>query len=291
MGDADFASAFMKFRGEDPHELPDYAKEQMAKLGVKRCTMPTPCYLQGEGTLCACMKKMKRWRIFWEKVKLDTSGVTFPTNLLDSAGIGAVSPIVGPFHQPVFVFVCPGCGKRDECITFNLGYPQLVPTAPPDWLRMTVYRKPIDIATMGGVSVKELEVCSDECSMRMQAKHPKEWDFGLLTGARSLDDIKGEALDRFASGLDAKRKEREGDIAFKKRLRTKVFPKIKQLVEERERRPKMYKLNTLSGADLDALAREMVGAERWGGETDAQLRHRVKTWLKRAPTPRRTRFA
>lgn len=279
MGDVDFAAAFMRFRGEDPREIPDALKEQAARFHIKVCRAETPCYMRPEGSLCECIRKMKLWLLFWHKVRLDTEGVTFPTNLMDTAGIGGVTPVVGPFHQPVFTHVCPSCKKREPSFAYALGYPRRNPLGPDDWIRMTVYRKPIDVAKIGGTEIREVSVCSEMCASNMRALYPEEWNLGLLGGAKTLDEFEGPALDRVAAGFDEVRRRHESDGDLRTRLRKESLPRLREEVRKRDARPKMYKLKTLSGKDLDGLARDLVGAERWHGETDAQFRHRVKEWL------------
>jgi len=161
----EFAADFQRFVGVDLQTIPEEYREHFAERGVIRCKARAPCFVRGAGSLCECLQRISKWQRFWRIVKLDLDGVDFPQNL---AVGGQTTPNVGPFHRPIFTFVCPGCGKRED--SYHMTHPgQMVgagPALPRDvqWICVTSPAKPIDVIEG---AARNTVVCSDACAKTM----------------------------------------------------------------------------------------------------------------------------
>jgi hypothetical protein len=152
---------------------------------------------------------MRRWRLFWNVVKLDLDGVTFPT-----PPIGSSSEHEGPFHQPLFIYVCPVCEAREPSYFrsfFGAPLPGLSKSS--SWIHIVLPTKPIDRLSRRGPhrlvrgntpNMFDHVVCSTKCQHVMEERYPRAWiRVEELWG--QLGELDTSGLDVLASGYSIDR--------------------------------------------------------------------------------------
>lgn len=273
----DFAAQFQEFTGRDIHEIPEDARADMRARGVSRCRATVPCFITGPGTICECLQRVRKWVAFWKLVRFDQED-RLPTPL-----ILATSPMEGPYHRPIFTFVCPGCRVgRSESYTRGylgrVGEPAL-DESPATWLKVTAYTRPIELLR-GHIhhSVGEFYVCSSECAKALNGGRWEERKINKLW--EGIEILDSDDLDELAAAYDMSRGDvlPETDASLRNRLLK--FRREYQRETERKRLAKIGEgLDSKTGEDLDELAKAS-GVVRWEEESDEQLRFRVKEWAR-----------
>jgi len=84
---------------------------------------------------------------------LDVKGVMWPTEFRPS-----VDHTVA-YHRPIFTWVCPNCGAREESYSRWMRGSSLGPSPPRNWIRMSV--------VLNGDNIAEFGVCGETCVTSM----------------------------------------------------------------------------------------------------------------------------
>lgn len=220
-----FALAFQEeMAGEDLREVPEELHEPMRKslgLVIKRCKADVPCYVRGDGGMvCHCMVRMLKWVSFWRLVRFDQED-RLPTPLRESIDING--PVL---HRPIFTFICPCCGKREDSYrhrwfgTHDGAMEPALTTAPDEeWIVCTAFTRPID--RIIGLTKSQTEmryVCSNECGHEMQ----EEWSFyepeNMEKAWANIAELDGRSLRLFGRGWGVHVRRDETAYEYKARV-------------------------------------------------------------------------
>jgi hypothetical protein len=127
-----FAAKFQRYVRGGALKPPADVAAHLREYGIHNCREEVPCWFEGPGTLCPCMRRQRLLRAFFRVTALGFKGEEFPTEVVQH---GLVPEVCTVFHRPVFTFVCPWCRSRD--VSYSMGSYMgraLDPTPPDTWI-------------------------------------------------------------------------------------------------------------------------------------------------------------